>query len=70
MSMEYCETCDKDCHTDDGTWLITQARLYGDNPEPESQTFMCGRCYEKALMEYQSMQAAQYEYGRAKMRGY
>ena len=72
MSNEYCEGCDRviDLDEDDsGVYITTPAVLYGDNPEPWSITFMCGECYEKALMEHESNEAAQCDDGEARRRG-
>ena len=72
MSMEYCEACDMNIDTDydcEGTYITTKAALYGESPEPEYTTFLCSLCTETAVMEFESMEAAAEDNGRARMRG-
>ena len=72
MSMEYCESCDMEIDTDydsEGTYITTPAVLYGENPEPESTTFLCSICTEAAVIEFESMESAREDNDQARRRG-
>ena len=63
MTIEYCETCDKNINTD-------------ENPEGEHRNighcftqYKCEDCCENELLDRESLEAAQEDHGMAKRRG-
>ena len=61
MSRE-CNACESIIHPDDMAYELPFK-------EPDYPDYLCERCYEKALIEYESIQAAAEDYGMAKIRG-
>ena len=63
MSIEYCETCDKNIDTD--------TDINGENIDIEGvyYHYVCSDCMDTRILKWQSKEAAEEDYGRAKARG-
>ena len=63
MSIEFCETCNKEIDTD--------FDVNGEHVDIEGMYFeyMCGDCVDKRDLAHSSIEAAKEDYGHARRRG-
>ena len=69
MSMEYCETCDREIDTDiDASGGHIEHPGNSTDEAPWSE-FICGDCLECKIIEHEAREAAIEDYEEAKRRG-